>query len=203
MVSDGSQRTVNGNQKAAVAMRAVQGIEAGAYASLVGKQLIPKAELIGAWMQIAAAYVGMQTDRAKRFYGIIDNQGVWSMLCRAHKMRDRELLRSIPGNVYLRDIRRMTREFPDRVQWIWVKSHTYRTGPIYRAHDKCDRECGRIAEEGDDEVQKMFVKRDWQFIMVDETGQRIEGDVRAQVRIRMNEYRWESQKARGSREHVE
>ena len=72
------------------------------------------------------------------------------MLCRAHKMRDRELLRSIPGNVYLRDIRRMTREFPDRVQWIWVKSHTYRTGPIYRAHDTCDRECGRIAEEGDD-----------------------------------------------------
>ena len=139
----------------------------------------------------------MQTDRAKRFYGIIDNQGVWSMLCRAHKMRDLELLRSIPGNVYLRDIRRMTREFPDRVQWIWVKSHTYRTGPIYRAHDKCDRECGRIAEEGEDEVQEMFVKRDWQFIMVDETGQRIEGDVRAQVRIRMNEYRRENQKARG------
>ena len=192
-VSDGSLR----GGSAAFAMLPVQNLSKVCASRIVGVQGIAKAELIGAWAQLKSAEPKLRTDSEAHFVGFLDNEGMVKTLRQAHMMSHRDLHRARQGNLYLREIKALMREFGGRVQWEWLKAHTDRKGWFYERHNKCDYVAGVVTED-EDRPQARFVEWDWDYILVDDLGKRVEGDVRRAVRQRISEQAWEKGRDGGS-----
>ena len=92
-----------------------------------------------------------------------------------------DLHRASQGNLYLREIKALMQEFGSRVQWAWLKAHTERKGWFYGRHNKCDHVAGVVTEDADI-PQARFVEWDWDYVLVNDKGERVEGDVRRAVR---------------------
>ena len=119
------------------------------------------------------------------FVGFLDNEGMVKTLRQAQTMSHRDLHRAHQGNLYLREIKALMQKFWARVQWEWLEAHTDRKGWLYERHNKCDHVAGVVAEDAD-LPQARFVEWDWDFILVDDQGKRVEGDVRRAVRQRVS-----------------
>ena len=131
------------------------------------------------------------------FVGFLDNEGMVKTLRQAQTMSHRDLHRAHQGNLYLREIKALMQKFWARVQWEWLEAHTDRKGWFYERHNKCDHVAGVVAEDAD-LPQARFVEWDWDFILVDDQGKRVEGDVRRAVRQRVSEQAWEKGQGGGS-----
>ena len=81
------------------ATQPVQNAGQGAAGRLAGVQSIPKAELIGAVMQLRAAAPCLE-DGESEFHGFLDNQGIVTNLKQAKLMTDRTIKRGIAGSMY-------------------------------------------------------------------------------------------------------
>ena len=84
----------------------------------------------------------------------------------------------------------MMRKYKDRIWWHWLKGHTDRKGPLHMVHNACDRIAGVLTEQEEEPI-RTFVAWDWDMVVVDEKGVRIEGDVRMIVRKRVMELMWQ------------
>ena len=93
------------------------------------------------------------------------------------------------------------REFGQRVWWEWIKSHTDRKG-WFRRHNKCDNVAGEVALH-EDRKQARFVEWDWDYVLVNHEGARVEGDVRQAVRRRVAELFWEASRGGHSEQRWE
>ena len=142
--SDGSLQDVAGERRAAYAACSVQGYGTCSEGRLAGFQGIAKAEVIGALGQVVPAQALLR-DSGVTFTGTIDNQGMWSRLCAAPTLTQRELQRSPPGNLALREVGAISNEAEGQVSWLWMKSHTYRTGLTHERHNGRDAAAGRVA----------------------------------------------------------
>ena len=63
-------------------------------------------------------------------------------------------------------------------------------GPIYQQQSKCDERAGELTEKADAK-QRRFIKWDWDYVLVNEEGKRVEGDVRKAVKKRVQEMYWD------------
>ena len=156
-----------------------------------------KAELLGAWTQLKSAEPLFRADSDLVFVGFLDNEGAVKTLRQAERMTHADLHRARQGNLYLREIKALMREFKGRVQWGWLKAHTDRKGWFYRRHNKCDHIVRVVTEEADI-PQARFVEWDWDYVLVDDKGRQVEGDVRRAVRHRVSEQAWEQGAGGGS-----
>ena len=196
--SDGSLQGVAGEKRAAYAACSVQGYGTCSEGRLAGFQGIAKAEVIGALGQVAPAQALLR-DSGVTFTGTIDNQGMWSRLCAAPTLTQRELQRSPPGNLALREVGAISNEAEGQVSWLWMKSHTYRTGLTHERHNGRDAAAGRVAATEPNVPAKRFVKWDWDIVILDSQDERVEGDPRRAVRARVAAMRWEHGDAPESR----
>ena len=106
-------------------------------------------------------------------------------------MDHRDIHRARQGDLYLRETRELMREFGRRVWREWIQSHTDRRGWFYLRHNKCDSVAAEVAMHEDRE-QARFVEWDWDYVLVDHKGWRVEGDVRQAVQRRVAELFWEA-----------
>ena len=72
------------------------------------------------------------------------------------------------GNLYLRKIKELMREFAVRVGWEWDEG-TQSKGWFYSRHNKCDHVAGEVTMH-EERQQARFVEWDWDYIQVDDQG---------------------------------
>ena len=164
-MSDGSLR----EGAASFAMLPVQNLNKVCASRVAGVQGIAKAELLGAWTQLKSAEPLFRADSDLVFVGFLDNEGAVKTLRQAERMTHGDLHRARQGNLYLREIKALMREFKGRVQWGWLKAHTDRKGWFYRRHNKCDHIVRVVTEEADI-PQARFVEWDWDYVLVNDKG---------------------------------
>jgi hypothetical protein len=186
--SDGSLKPKTG--RAGLAAYPVQNGNGCCVARVIGKQSIPKAELVGGWAQLKLSWEDLKQNPDKVFHGFLDNESMFKMLRKAPGLTDRTLKRAEQGGLYLREVRYMMRELrPDQVRWHWMKSHTERGGPLHEGHNRCDEMAGE-ATGWDDTAAPRLVLWDWGRVLVGKDGQRIESDPRREIRRQMTRWYW-------------
>ena len=194
MTSDGSLR----NGRAGFAMRSVEGASIGVASRLGGSQQIYTAELMGGLTQLRAVWPSIRAGEVSGMVGWIDNQGVVAALRSAPTTPLRRILRGPPGSFNLLAVGYMMRQAQGKVQWEWLKSHTYRRGAVYDAHTQADREAGEATLLPQREPVR-WARGDVDFVLRDERGRRVEGDPRKAIRRRMGCRWWEEPGARDGR----
>ena len=196
--SDGSYQEVAGEMRAAFAACSVQGYGTCSEGRLAGVQGIAKAEAIGGLGQLAPAQAALR-ELGVSFAGTIDNQGVWRRLCQAPTMTQRQLQRCPAGNLAIREVGAISREFPGQIEWLWIKSHTYRDGLVHDRHNNRDEVAGQVAATHPNIPALRFAKWDWDIVIFDENDERVEGDPRRAIRARAAAMHWETGDAAESR----